>query len=898
MNEELLRQLNQNFAELNNILGSAGGINDSFRERMIRSDEEVDLLDRSNRVRRTGLEIEEDVNQQRKAEIEARRAEKAALDNSKRAILDFIGALTDANTDLTKYTKGVNGALDAVGELAGKMGPLGKAVQAVTTGLSFFTEKVLKQTENMVKAYDQMAKVGGAAGLTAEQITDFGKNAGFSTHVLATFTKQASEASGLLVTMGGSVSEGLKAFSDFTAVGDAQLKIYRRLGLTQEQLIEAQTAYAKQQIATGNAMSRSPKELQAASLAYIDNLMALSELTGISIEEQQKGLDAAMANEQFNAYVFAQNKKAAELEAAGRKPEADAIRKEVEMRQQLASVIQATGSAEEKTAGLSALSTEGIEMAYSKATSRFLMQERDFNAILRDMREGKSGVDRYISQTSAGAERAAETLGPLAYAYGPEAAKSAQAAFGYDVEQRNFAMRMQQALKEGKTVEQALQDIQAKKEGKGPEDTVMAGKAAQESLERTARNIEDTLTEGLNPFREGSIKAGLAAVGLAAAAALASSSLSSLAGRNIGGAVAGNLPGTGGTAPGGGGGLGGKAGMAGKLARGFGLGAVGLGAGMAADALGRDTPSGKGATVLEGAATGAGIGALLGPAGMAIGGIIGTGYGLYKAFQARGESQQQGGAGGDVNDDEVKKMIEMHEGKRNRPYQDSLGKWTVGIGHLIGDGSTLPPDMDRTFTEEEIQSLFDKDYRHHKAAAEKIEGYDKFNPIGKAALIDLTFNMGPSWVTAKGFKRFEKAAKEGDAALAAQSLRESKWYEQVGNRGPTIVGMIGNGISAADGGIASGPVSGYAATLHGNEMIQPLDPNSILERLATTPANADTAELMAATAGATPASENMANMMSLQASMIEMLSGKLDNVINRLEVSNNIQDKIFKYSAS
>ena len=37
------------------------------------------------------------------------------------------------------------------------------------------------------------------------------------------------------------------------------------------------------------------------------------------------------------------------------------------------------------------------------------------------------------------------------------------------------------------------------------------------------------------------------------------------------------------------------------------------------------------------------------------------------------------------------KAIEMlchHEGVRRKPYQDCIGLWTVGVGHLIGDGKS------------------------------------------------------------------------------------------------------------------------------------------------------------------------------------------------------------------
>ena len=37
-------------------------------------------------------------------------------------------------------------------------------------------------------------------------------------------------------------------------------------------------------------------------------------------------------------------------------------------------------------------------------------------------------------------------------------------------------------------------------------------------------------------------------------------------------------------------------------------------------------------------------------------------------------------------------MLMHHEGVRCKPYQDCIGLWTVGVGHLIG--KTLPPEWD------------------------------------------------------------------------------------------------------------------------------------------------------------------------------------------------------------
>jgi len=35
-------------------------------------------------------------------------------------------------------------------------------------------------------------------------------------------------------------------------------------------------------------------------------------------------------------------------------------------------------------------------------------------------------------------------------------------------------------------------------------------------------------------------------------------------------------------------------------------------------------------------------------------------------------------------------LIKRFEGCRYNPYRDSVGLWTVGYGHLIGDGKSLP----------------------------------------------------------------------------------------------------------------------------------------------------------------------------------------------------------------
>jgi len=154
--------------------------------------------------------------------------------------------------------------------------------------------------------------------------------------------------------------------------------------------------------------------------------------------------------------------------------------------------------------------------------------------------------------------------------------------------------------------------------------------------------------------------------------------------------------------------------------------------------------------------------------------------------------------------DDTKSMIIQHEGWENTPYKDTEGFWTVGVGHLIGN--TLPSSMDRRFSDEEVASMFEKDFEHHKKIAEQTPGYSQANEAGKGAMIDLAFNMGkwwPKWPNTKA------ALEQGNFTLASENLKDSEWFSQVGVRGPKIVDLIaqagdgqGSSISMASNDVA------------------------------------------------------------------------------------------------
>ena len=164
-------------------------------------------------------------------------------------------------------------------------------------------------------------------------------------------------------------------------------------------------------------------------------------------------------------------------------------------------------------------------------------------------------------------------------------------------------------------------------------------------------------------------------------------------------------------------------------------------------------------------------------------------------------------------------MVIANEGWKNKPYKDSRGLWTVGVGHLIGNGKTLPTEWDREFSNREVRELFEKDFIEHLKLAEKAPGWDKANEAGKAGLVDLTYNMGGYWYT-----KFKKAAallREGNFKDAANEFQNSAWYKQVKGRAPVTLSLIRAGAANdKEGATALASVTGSAKVAAAGKFLQ------------------------------------------------------------------------------
>ena len=124
---------------------------------------------------------------------------------------------------------------------------------------------------------------------------------------------------------------------------------------------------------------------------------------------------------------------------------------------------------------------------------------------------------------------------------------------------------------------------------------------------------------------------------------------------------------------------------------------------------------------------------------------------------------------------ECLKMLAHHEGVRQKPYKCPAGLWTVGVGHLIGDGKSLPDSWNKTFTLDEVYDILAKDVARFE------RGLERYLPIELSqneydAILSFCFNLGLGT-----FQRstLRQALLRGDKITAIQSLLK---YNKAGGK--------------------------------------------------------------------------------------------------------------------
>ena len=111
------------------------------------------------------------------------------------------------------------------------------------------------------------------------------------------------------------------------------------------------------------------------------------------------------------------------------------------------------------------------------------------------------------------------------------------------------------------------------------------------------------------------------------------------------------------------------------------------------------------------------------------------------------------------------------EGERLDLYKDSVGIYTIGVGHNIQEKG-VSHAVSRLMLKEDIQSVVDD--------CRTLAYWHDLGSVRQLIVADMVFNLGLSRFLK--FINLNGALAIGDYVLAGAEMKDSTWYTQVGRR--------------------------------------------------------------------------------------------------------------------
>lgn len=129
-------------------------------------------------------------------------------------------------------------------------------------------------------------------------------------------------------------------------------------------------------------------------------------------------------------------------------------------------------------------------------------------------------------------------------------------------------------------------------------------------------------------------------------------------------------------------------------------------------------------------------------------------------------------------------QLVLHEGLRLRPYKDTVGKTTIGVGRNLDD---------RGITEQEAYYLLENDIGQCISQLNNnLFWFKDLDEVRARVLVDMCFNLGIGRLLK--FRRTLASIEAGNYQTAAGEMLQSAWATQVGQRAKRLSRMMRTGI--------------------------------------------------------------------------------------------------------
>ena len=127
--------------------------------------------------------------------------------------------------------------------------------------------------------------------------------------------------------------------------------------------------------------------------------------------------------------------------------------------------------------------------------------------------------------------------------------------------------------------------------------------------------------------------------------------------------------------------------------------------------------------------------------------------------------------------------LSRDEAVRTKPYKDSVGKLTIGVGRNLDD---------KGLSKAEINILLNNDINDCESDLDReLPWWRQLSDNRQRVLLNMCFNLGIPWL--KGFKNMLRDVQNGLYDQAAVEMIDSLWARQVGGRAVRLAKLMKNG---------------------------------------------------------------------------------------------------------
>ena len=136
-----------------------------------------------------------------------------------------------------------------------------------------------------------------------------------------------------------------------------------------------------------------------------------------------------------------------------------------------------------------------------------------------------------------------------------------------------------------------------------------------------------------------------------------------------------------------------------------------------------------------------------------------------------------------MNKTKLAEQLKKHEGLRLKPYTDTVGKLTLGIGRNLED---------KGITEQEALFMLNNDVNYFYTNLIKIIPWIKsLDDVRQNVLVNMAFNLGVAGLLS--FKNTLRLVSVCHFHEAAEEMLNSKWAKQVGYRAEELAEQMRTG---------------------------------------------------------------------------------------------------------